>query len=176
MAAAVYKNFLTDTVLDNMTVEALRSARAPIAPIELSDADLFSYKAGPQEGTWKQLDVSGNERDFLVGLGAVIEQPTGRWLVRSSVVDALYGPAETALFRFDSAEETPTEARLERMALFLRVQVLPPYVARAQKQLKSIPDTVYDGVILRENLRTLQMLIRALEARFSAPSAEKRAP
>jgi len=172
MAAAVYKNFLTDTVLDNMTVEALRSARAPIAPIELGDADLFSHK----EGTWKQLDVSGNERDFLVGLGAVIEQPAGRWLVRSSVVDALYGPAETALFRFDSAEETPTEARLERMALFLRVQVLPPYVARAQKQLKSIPDTVYDGVILRENLRTLQMLIRALEARFSTPSAEKRAP
>lgn len=172
MTAAVYKNFLTDTVLDTATVEALRTARTPAAPIELGDADPFSHK----EGTWKQLDVSGNERDFLAGLGAAIEQPAGRWLVHSSVVDALYGPTETALFRFDSAEETPSEARLEQMALFLRVQVLPPHVARAQKQLKSIPDTVYDGVILRENLRTLQMLIRALEARFSAPSAEKRAP
>jgi hypothetical protein len=164
MTAAVYKNFLTDTVLHTTTVEALQAARVPV---EL-DGD-----------TWKQLDVSGSgekERDFLVGLGAAIEQPVGRWLVRSSVVDALYGPAETAMFRFNSAEEPPSEERLGRMAHFLRTHVLPPYVTRAQRLLKSVPDTVYDGVILRENLQTLQLLIRALEARFSTPSAGKAAP
>lgn len=181
MAAAVYKNFLTDTVLDNTTVETLRAARAPSAdiPIELSDADLFLYKEGSQDGAWKQLDISGSgiaERDFLAGLGSVIEQPAGRWLVRSSVVDALYGSAETALFRFASEKEQPAEERLQRMAHFLRTQVLPSYVARAQKLMKAVPDTVYDGVILRENLRTLQMLIREMEARFSVPSTDKRAP
>ena len=174
MTAAVYKNFLTDTVLDTKTVEALRTARIPVAPIELSNTD-----GSRDGGAWKQLDVSGNgeaERDFLAGLGAAIEQPAGRWLVRSSVVDALYGPAETALFRFNSAEELPGEERLGRMAHFLRTHVLAPYVTRAQKLLTTVPDTVYDGIILRENLQTLQLLIRALEARFSTPSAEKRAP
>lgn len=180
-AGPSYNNFLTGKQVAPDVLQRLRATREPAAgqPIQPGEADLFSYWSGPQEGSWRVLDVSGggselmDEWAFLVSIGAGLEQPAGRFLVRSSVVDRLYGDTESALF---AGEGTPTEGKLQRTAQFLKAEVLPLYVARAQRLLPSIPDTTYDGIQLRANLRNLQLLISALEARFSAPPAEAAAP
>jgi hypothetical protein len=180
--SAVYYNFLTDSIVEDDVLSRLRGAQlpAPGQPIQLDEMDLFSYRGGqPAGGAWKVVDMSGatnsmrGEWYFLSSIGAAIEQPEGRFLAWSPIVETFYGPQESALF---AGEGAPTEGKLQRTAQFLKAEVLPLYVARAQRLLPSIPDTTYDGIQLRANLRDLQLLIRALEARFSAPPAEVAAP